>query len=48
MNRVPGHEIGGHVLAVGKNVKKFSVGDTVGVGVFVDRYYCRNCCQHLF
>jgi len=38
---VPGHEIGGHVLAVGKNVKKFTVGDSVGVGCIVDS--CRSC-----
>ena len=39
---VPGHEIGGHVLAVGKNVKKFTVGDSVGVGCIVDRFYLRS------
>ncbi|HEX5122375.1 MAG TPA: alcohol dehydrogenase catalytic domain-containing protein, partial [Rhodanobacteraceae bacterium] len=29
---VPGHEIVGKVTAVGGDVKKFKVGDTVGVG----------------
>lgn len=38
---VPGHEIVGKVKEVGKDVKKFSVGDTVGVGVIVDS--CRTC-----
>jgi uncharacterized zinc-type alcohol dehydrogenase-like protein len=38
---VPGHEIVGHVLEVGPEVTKFKVGDTVGVGVFVDS--CREC-----
>ena len=42
---VPGHEIAGIVTAVGTKVTKFSVGDKIGVGVFVDS--CRNCesCQ---
>ena len=38
---VPGHEIGGHVVAVGANVTKFKVGDIVGVGCMVDS--CRSC-----
>lgn len=38
---VPGHEIVGHVIEVGPGVTKFKVGDTVGVGVFVDS--CREC-----
>ncbi len=38
---VPGHEIVGHVTAVGSSVKKFKVGDTVGVGCMVDS--CREC-----
>ena len=38
---VPGHEIVGHVTAVGSGVKKFKVGDTVGVGCLVDS--CRTC-----
>src|SRR5262249_52446795 len=40
---VPGHEIIGKVTAVGEHVKKFKVGDTVGVGCLVDS--CRTC-QH--
>ena len=38
---VPGHEIVGRVTAVGGGVKKFKVGDTVGVGCLVDS--CRAC-----
>lgn len=38
---VPGHEIVGHVVEVGSAVTKFKVGQTVGVGVFVDS--CREC-----
>lgn len=38
---VPGHEIVGHVIEVGADVTKFKVGQTVGVGVFVDS--CREC-----
>jgi len=38
---VPGHEIVGQVTAVGSGVKKFKVGDTVGVGCLVDS--CRTC-----
>ena len=33
---VPGHEIIGEVVEVGPQVKNFSVGQSVGVGVFVD------------
>ncbi|XBS68021.1 NAD(P)-dependent alcohol dehydrogenase [Acerihabitans sp. KWT182] len=33
---VPGHEIVGEVVAKGDNVTKFSIGDRVGVGCFVD------------
>jgi len=38
---VPGHEIVGRVTAVGGAVKKFKVGDLVGVGCLVDS--CRTC-----
>lgn len=38
---VPGHEIVGHVGAVGSAVTRFKVGDSVGVGCFVDS--CREC-----
>lgn len=38
---VPGHEIAGIVTSVGSAVTKFSIGDKIGVGVFVDS--CRSC-----
>lgn len=38
---VPGHEIIGRVTAVGPRVKKFKLGDTVGIGCMVDS--CRHC-----
>lgn len=38
---VPGHEIVGRVAQVGAAVKKFKVGDLVGVGTMVDS--CRAC-----
>lgn len=38
---VPGHEIAGIVSAVGSEVTRYSVGDRVGVGCFVDS--CREC-----
>ncbi|MFD7204269.1 NAD(P)-dependent alcohol dehydrogenase [Streptomyces sp. NPDC059893] len=38
---VPGHEIAGTVSAVGRDVRKFAVGDRVGVGCLVDS--CREC-----
>jgi len=40
---VPGHEIAGVVTEVGSAVTKFTVGDRVGVGCFVDS--CRECAQ---
>ena len=44
---VPGHEIVGKVTAVGSAVKKFKVGDTVGVGVTVETcMQCENCLAH--
>jgi len=38
---VPGHEIVGHVSAVGSEVSGFKVGDTVGVGCMVGS--CQHC-----
>jgi uncharacterized zinc-type alcohol dehydrogenase-like protein len=38
---VPGHEIVGQVVAVGSQVKNHKVGDSVGVGCYVDS--CRKC-----
>ena len=38
---VPGHEIVGHVTAVGAEVRNFKEGDTVGVGCLVGS--CRHC-----
>ena len=38
---VPGHEIVGHVSAVGAHVAGFRVGDVVGVGCLVDS--CQHC-----
>lgn len=38
---VPGHEIVGKVTEAGKKVKRFKVGDLVGVGCFVDS--CGKC-----
>jgi alcohol dehydrogenase (NADP+) len=41
---VPGHEIVGHVTAVGRAVTKFKVGDLAAVGVIVDSdRVCENC-----
>src|SRR3978361_2202049 len=40
---VPGHEIAGTVTAVGADVTRFSAGDRVGVGCFVDS--CGDCEQ---
>ena len=42
---VPGHEIVGKVTRVGQNVTRFKIGDTVGVGCFVDS--CRRCANCL-
>lgn len=38
---VPGHEIAGVVRTIGSKVKKYKVGDRVGVGCMVDS--CREC-----
>lgn len=40
---VPGHEIVGKVIAIGKDVNKFKIGDHVAVGTFVDS--CMHCDQ---
>ena len=41
---VPGHEIVGKISKVGAKVTKHKVGDTVGVGCFVDSCgHCANC-----
>lgn len=42
---VPGHEIAGHVRAIGTDVTKFTVGARIGVGVFIDS--CRTCASCL-
>ncbi|CAM5616054.1 Zinc-binding dehydrogenase OS=Rhodanobacter lindaniclasticus OX=75310 GN=B1991_14095 PE=3 SV=1 [Rhodanobacter lindaniclasticus] len=45
---VPGHEIVGHVSAVGSGVAGFKVGDTVGVGCMVDScQHCASCAEGL-
>lgn len=45
---VPGHEIVGHVSAVGGEVTGFKVGDTVGVGCLVGScQHCRACDEGL-
>ncbi|BCT93217.1 zinc-binding dehydrogenase [Lysobacter helvus] len=45
---VPGHEIVGHVTAVGSDVKSYKVGDTVGVGCLVDSCQrCASCAEGL-
>ena len=45
---VPGHEIVGVVSSVGAEVDKFKVGDTVGVGCFVDACMkCEECSKKL-
>ena len=45
---VPGHEIVGHVSAVGADVTGFKVGDTVGVGCLVDScQHCPSCAEGL-
>ncbi|MEK7358733.1 MAG: NAD(P)-dependent alcohol dehydrogenase, partial [Bdellovibrionota bacterium] len=41
---VPGHEIVGRIIQVGKKVKRFKVGDLAGVGCMVDSCgKCANC-----
>lgn len=43
---VPGHEIAGRVVKVGKNVTRFKVGDYAGIGCMIGS--CRTCdaCEH--
>lgn len=44
---VPGHEIVGRVVKVGKNVTKFKTGDYAGVGCIVNSCHtCENCEHH--
>jgi len=38
---VPGHEVIGEVVNVGKDVKKFKIGEKVGIGCMVDS--CQHC-----
>ncbi len=45
---VPGHEIVGHVSAVGAQVSNFKVGDVVGVGCLVEScHHCASCGEGL-
>jgi uncharacterized zinc-type alcohol dehydrogenase-like protein len=45
---VPGHEIVGEVVGVGRNVRSFQPGDLAGVGCFVDSCrVCRSCREGL-
>lgn len=45
---VPGHEIAGRVVRVGKNVKKFKAGDLAGVGCMVNSCgACAECAEDM-
>ncbi len=45
---VPGHEIAGTVRSIGPEVRRFKVGDKVGVGCYVDSCRtCPACLEHL-
>jgi len=43
---IPGHEIAGKVVEIGKNVTRFKVGDYAGIGCMIGS--CRTCdaCEH--
>lgn len=43
---IPGHEIAGRVVAIGKNVTRFKPGDYAGIGCMIGS--CRHCdaCEH--
>lgn len=44
---VPGHEIAGRVVKVGKNVTKHKIGDYAGIGCMVDACgHCPSCDMH--
>lgn len=44
---VPGHEIAGRVVKVGKNVTKHKIGDYAGIGCMVDACgHCSSCDMH--
>jgi alcohol dehydrogenase (NADP+) len=45
---IPGHEIVGHVSAVGSEVSEFRIGETVAVGCMVDScQHCHSCAEGL-
>lgn len=45
---VPGHEIVGHVMAIGETVSRYQIGDRVGVGCMVDSCLeCDHCTRGL-
>jgi uncharacterized zinc-type alcohol dehydrogenase-like protein len=42
---IPGHEIAGRIVKIGKNVRKFKVGDHAGVGCMVNSCGKCDCCK---
>ncbi|MDF3054932.1 MAG: alcohol dehydrogenase [Gammaproteobacteria bacterium] len=42
---VPGHEIVGKITKIGSSVKRFHIGETVGVGCLVDSCRACSCCH---